>query len=177
MTRYEWSEGMPFLAGKGGGVVFPQIFCRGVGSREVGRAVFTDDVVFEKGKKGLFQLVVLLGDSTELASAAQGLSGLSNISELRIDEATYLIEATPAGRPSKDLEIKNTYRIIHTDEKDPNLWQGLPDPTGYDGKRMRREVKGRYVIVRPDRFIFAVCGSVGELRDALKALDRMFRGV
>jgi hypothetical protein len=47
---------------------------------------------------------------------------------------------------------------------------------GYDGNVLRREVKGKYIIVRPDRIIFAACMDIGELEIAMRELEGMFYG-
>jgi len=174
LTAYEWAPGMPFIPANGGGKVFPQVFCKPYGAR-VATPVFTDDVIFSEEKTGLFQLVVLLANTAQMNGAVEDLAALEEKgqSELKVDEATFLIDDGSHLVDNRDKQastVENIHTIIRSKKSDSSVWKGLPDPIGYDGSRMRREVKGKYVIVRPDRFIYAVCRSRGELINASNAL-------
>jgi hypothetical protein len=53
---------------------------------------------------------------------------------------------------------------VYQEEYDANTCPDLLEPTGYDGARMRKEVKGSYVVVRLDRFVFAACNTAKSRR-------------
>jgi hypothetical protein len=178
LTRYTWAPGMPFLSAYDGGKCIPQVFCIPYTSTAT-KPLFTDDVIFNRDKKALFQLVVLLGDAQQLSGAIEHLTDLEKMGEgeLNVNEATFIIEdVLPAvdQRTIPKCALGRTYRIVQRDEYDSNIWGSLPEPIGYDGRRMRREVHGKYVIVRPDRFVFAACNSARELIEASGSLAAMF---
>jgi hypothetical protein len=180
LITYAYEPGMPFLPGDGGGgKMFPQVFCSPYGA-PVTSPVFTDDVIFTNGKKALFQLVVLLSDVKQLDGSIVALTELAKQGEgvLRIEEATYIID-DPLNKTasSQKLAVDNAHWIIYKEKWDQSIWRDLPDPVGYDGSRMRKEVKGRYVIVRPDRFIYAACNTSEELIQASRSLAGVFSGL
>jgi hypothetical protein len=167
---------MPFIPENGGGKVFPQVFCKPYGAGAT-TPVFTDDVIFSKGKTGLFQLVVLLANVTQINEAVEDLAALEEKGqiELKVDEATFLVDDGSHLVDDRDKQgstVENIHTIIRSKTSDSSVWNGLPDPIGYDGSRMRREVKGKYVIVRPDRFIYAACRSRAELVNASNVLAK-----
>ncbi len=176
LTAYKWAPGMPFIPENGGGKVFPQVFCKPYGAGAT-TPVFTDDVIFSKGKTGLFQLVVLLANVTQINEAVEDLAALEEKGqiELKVDEATFLVDDGSHLVDDRDKQgstVENIHTIIRSKTSDSSVWNGLPDPIGYDGSRMRREVKGKYVIVRPDRFIYAACRSRAELVNASNVLAK-----
>ncbi|KAH9213520.1 hypothetical protein DL95DRAFT_302173 [Leptodontidium sp. 2 PMI_412] len=177
LTKYVWSPGMPFLPELGGGKIFPQVFCLPCGSAAT-KAVFTDDVIFGKGKTALFPLVVLLRAESEIENARRDLADLEkeHQGELRVEEASYFIDE-PSFTVCTQTSQGIAYRILHTELSNPSIWGGLPEPIGYDGSRLRREVEGRYVILRPDRFIFATCNTSVELVHASRSLSEALSGL
>ncbi|KAH6667368.1 hypothetical protein B0J14DRAFT_177283 [Halenospora varia] len=177
LTKYAWSPGMSFLPELGGGKVFPQVFCLPCGSTAT-KAVFTDDAIFGKGNTVLFPLVILLRSESEMESARRDLADLKkeHQGELRVDEAIYFID-DPSFTACTQTSQGIAHRILHTDLSNPSIWEGLPEPIGYDGSRMRREVEGRYVILRPDRFIFAICNTSVELIHASRSLSEALSGL
>jgi hypothetical protein len=184
LTKYTWQPGFPFLAAHNGGRTLPQVFCLPFHST-LKKPLFTDDVIFSKNKTAMFQLVVLLEIPGEMEAARADLENVEKGSVesqfLKLNEATYLIHHnTPSydinakpGPNSDHLEVA-AFRIINSQRSDPSIWADLPDPQGYDGSRLMREMQGRYVIVRPDRIVFAVCNSRWELLEASRALTAMF---
>lgn len=176
MTRYKWDAGYPFLPNCNGGRTLPQVFCLPFYSAPK-QPLFTDDVIFGKDKAALFQLLVLLETPNELRNAMADLAYLKKVceGELNVDEATYLIQDSVVSHAKEviDSDLEGCFRIIKSDRSDPGIWGDLPDPQGYDGSRLMREIQGRYVIVRPDRFVFAVCNSGPKLVDASMALAAM----
>jgi hypothetical protein len=187
MTKYAWSPGMPFLPALGGGRCFPQVFCERYNALQPTKPLFTDDVIFTHGKKkALFQIVVLLDSGREISAAMQDLAQLREEFEgdLSVDEATYLVserlrDVQPNTAVKFDLENANAeiYRVVYAEEYDVSTCPERPEPTGYDGGRLRKEVKARYVVVRPDRFVFAACNSARELVDVSKELWKVMQGV
>ena len=177
MTRYTWETGYPFLPNYNGGMTLPQVFCLPYNS-EPKQPLFTDDVIFGKSKTALFQLLVLLKDPTELRDAKADLAYLrrEHEGELKVDEATYLVQETivSSAKETLDLDLEGCFRIIKSEKSNSGIWGDLPDPQGYDGLRLMSEAQGTYVIVRPDRFVFAVCNSRLELMEASRALAEMF---
>lgn len=170
---------MAFLPDFAGGVCLPQVYCRSLQSSvspEKATVQFTDDVIFTRSKQGLFQLVVLadnveeaetlLGsiDNTDLHSLSKGL--------LSEKEATCLVHDTEASLATshgiQSAAAGRVYRIATGEEFSMSeLCVGRPPPVGYDMYRVKKELKGAsFAIVRPDRFVFAACRTVDELREA-----------
>jgi hypothetical protein len=182
MTKYTWAPGMPFLPTLGGGATLPQVFCEPYDALPPTRPLFTDDVIFAAHKKALFQIVVLLDHARDISGAMQDLADLKSEfeGELSVDEATYII-----GERLRDIETdvvqkfatEGAYRIVYAEEYDASTCPEMPEPVGYDGARMRKEVKARYVIVRPDRFIFAGCNKGKDLVNASRSLVEVLSGV
>ncbi|KAG9194976.1 hypothetical protein G6011_00096 [Alternaria panax] len=181
LTRYEWKDGMnmAFLGGAaggggGGGTNFAQVYCArvgGTGGGEMDSEVrFTDDVIFEEGKKGLFQLVVFVDEVRDVEGVRTFLDGIDEASggALSVGEATFFITSTETPPASVDLQHSNVYRLAMAGEfAASTLCVGRPEPRYYDAHRIWKESLGkRYIILRPDRFVFATCGDVDELKGA-----------
>jgi len=142
----------------------------------------TDDVVFASSKTGLFQLVAVLdtpealdGTMEELESAKELLSD-----EIRVDEATYIITQPHQmiiEVPDRQSTRENVVRVLSLDEFTPHMLGNYPELKGYDSELLRREISGKYVILRPDRFMFAECVGIGELVEASKRLGETLSGV
>ncbi|CAH0051114.1 unnamed protein product [Clonostachys solani] len=184
MVRYSYqpNKSMAFLAHLGGGINFPQVYCTRLShNNTAGPIQFTDDIIFEEKKKGLFQLVVLLKSADEVVDAQEILRSqdANSAGLLWMDEATFIINSTRA-YSSQGLRDKTVLHRLATGEEfaaDTSLCQGRPKPQYYDPYRMSREVSGkRFVILRPDRFVFAACSTKTELREALVALDLLSIG-
>jgi hypothetical protein len=180
LTRYEWQEreNMAFLpGGSGGGKNFPQVYCVGVADKEEKKGVrFTDDVIFEQGKKGLFQLVVFIDGVMDVHHIQPLLNDIECVSGgvLRAAETTFFFKTTKMIQTSWTLPShhSNVYRLAtgHEFAASP-LCQGRPEPQYYEPDRIWRESGSKqFVILRPDRFVFATCKDVFELKRAAAKL-------
>lgn len=181
MVRYHWEEGtgMAFLHRLGGGGNFPQVYAVLTGPTKApqsGKVFFTDDIIWSPQKQGLFQVVVLLqppGDSRSVEAALHGLEKISG-GAIKDDEfTTFLDDAQP---PPSYFVGRNIYRVASAAEfaADPVLCKGRPEPRGYDPHRMSREVGNKmFVILRPDRVVFAACDTRSELVFAAQALRKL----
>ena len=174
MVRYDYEPGMAFLPDHGGGLLMPQVYCAPIDTQDrKGHVRFTDDVIFAPEKKGLFQVVVLLRNLGDVESARRELQDLDRVSdgEIRGDEATFIIHDPYIGHIPKmdNLVLKNVFRIATANEfaMDPVLCGQRPPPMYYDEYRMMRDVGNKmFVILRPDRFVFAACNERTELEEA-----------
>ncbi|KAF2094411.1 FAD/NAD(P)-binding domain-containing protein [Rhizodiscina lignyota] len=173
MTKYRWEadKDMVFLPELSGGVNCPQVYCRQI-SKDA-RVQFTDDVIFAHDKAALFQVLVLLPDIHQLDEVTEALKGIEDVSSciLRANEATIIIQSTTT-LPYHEADVA-VYRLASGEEfaNDEFLCGGRPKPEGYDPHRISKEVSGRrYVILRPDRFVFAACNTKDELHAAAKQL-------
>lgn len=176
MCKYKWEEGkeMAFLPGMLGGVNFAQVYCTRIRSCGVVKVQFTDDVIFARDKKGLFQLVVFLESPSEFQDAYRSIVGVDDSSggSLRADEATFIVQQISTDW-TRQLEGCVLYRLatseefVHNDE----LSTGRPPPQGYDPFLLKKGLEGRrLVILRPDRFVFAAAYGREDLLEAAAQL-------
>ncbi|PVH73617.1 FAD/NAD(P)-binding domain-containing protein [Cadophora sp. DSE1049] len=168
MIRYRPLDGLPFLGEFHGGISLPQVYCAPLMSCSKHLKVqFTDDVIFAKCKKGMFQILVLLKSFSDLIlfdSALKGIDGLSG-GLLFEKEATFLLQDS-AVRAAVTMVGDNFYRLATGEEfaADENLCKGRPVPQLYDMHRIGRDLGGlTFIIVRPDRFVYAACRTAEEL--------------
>ncbi|KIX03110.1 uncharacterized protein Z518_06660 [Rhinocladiella mackenziei CBS 650.93] len=170
MTRYRHSKGMPFVPEMGGGLLLPQVYAY---TFKTNRVSFTDDLIFSVDKTGLFQLLILPDSLDDIGAFTDGLKDIDAISHnlLRSDEATVLVQSS---KTSSLLAHRNKAARIATAEEfaaDPVLCKNRPPPIGYDERRIRKEVQGKkFLILRHDRFVFAACNTLSELKDAARRL-------
>jgi 2-polyprenyl-6-methoxyphenol hydroxylase-like FAD-dependent oxidoreductase len=179
MTRYVYQEGMAFIPGPGSGVFLPQVYCAPLGAAHRGQQVaFTDDVIFASEKKGLFQIVVSIDCLEDVQNAQKALEDVEALSEreLSAEEATYLVHDSRERRVQRN---PNVVRIATAEEFALSpLCRDRPEPHYYDEYRLRREVQGRkYLIVRPDRLVYAACSTKQELDSAAAKLRHHLAGV
>ncbi|KAK5686546.1 hypothetical protein LTS10_002666 [Elasticomyces elasticus] len=176
VCRYEYQPGMHFLPAMGGGVLLPQVYTRDWR----GELRFSDDEIFAVGKQGLFQLLVILDSSIQLAEAYEELRYLARHPNdyLATSEATILVEDVDAELLANPPENVRLIRAASADEFAKSaLCEGRPEPSRYDPFRISKETKGkRYLIVRPDRFVFAACSSLPELLDAIAQIEHVMNG-
>jgi hypothetical protein len=184
MTQYAYKPGMPFVPGPAGGKLLPQVYCLPLESSEKlpskDRVVFTDDVIFASGKTRLLQLVMLTDHVeipipwTELDNVETWSNGLVSAAD-----ATVIVEDTRAsatgitlGLQAKEHPGISIVRVATAEEfTSSELCNNRPQPQYYDEFRIGKEVAGaRYIVVRKDRFIYAACASLGELKSALERL-------
>lgn len=174
MTRYRQDNlnELPFIARLGGGLNIPQVYARDLLS---GKLMFTDDLIFSLSNKGLFQLLILADGFEDALKAFDQTKGLSERSggRLREDEATILIHDLNVQEVDKDRIAVKTARIASGEEfGEDELCRGRPIPRLYDPFRIRKEV-GRakmFVILRPDRYVYAACSTAGELFVAVDSI-------
>ena len=182
MIQYQYQSGMPFLPQYGGGVCFPQVYCAGLDSAQnAGRVAFTDDLIHSPTKEGLCQVVVLVDRADEIGSAVRALSGLAASSQglVREDEATIFVHDFSAKVPvDSKMELGRRTQIarIATGQEfaaDARLCKNRPAPRYYDAFRMKQEVHNKtFIIIRPDRFVYAACSNAEELQRAAKSMPQ-----
>ncbi|PYH44740.1 putative monooxygenase [Aspergillus saccharolyticus JOP 1030-1] len=164
--RLEYSKGMPFIPKLNGGIYLPQVYCR----TATGKVVFSDDAIFRPGARSLFRLFIYLRDGGEVAAARDALDELEELSrgELHSKEVPILVETI---NPTSSVPMPNVYRIASAEEFSTSpLCSHRPAPLSYDPYSIRKRVPGRYVIVRPDRFVFAACDDATELKEAVESM-------
>ena len=165
----------------GGGKLFPQVFCTPYTAPSSKKPQFTDDVIFSPNKNAPFQLVVILDTLEWLGMALEELRNARELleEEIQFNEATYIIESLYQ-KHSKWLEEllagAEVFRIFFKEEFKPETFKDFPEPSQYDGHLFRKKLKGKYVIVRADRYTFAECLDLNELIMASKALNDIFGG-
>ncbi|KAE8154571.1 hypothetical protein BDV25DRAFT_126440 [Aspergillus avenaceus] len=165
LIRYRHMDGMPFLRELNGGLNLPQVFCKNM----KGVVFFTDDVIFHSKSTGLFRLFVYLQSDEELDSASDVVKMAEEISkeEFAAEAVPFLIETIgeTATGDSRLFQIASAEDFAQSP-----LCNGRPEPTHYDPLLIRTEVRAKYVIVRPDRFVFAACNDGESLRAAINCM-------
>jgi hypothetical protein len=187
MCRYTYSAGLHFVAELGGGLLLPQVYARPLVPNE-SDIIFTDDVIHASDKQGLFQLVILLDSTDELSATLQhiqslDIDSLSNNIVKQSDCVTIIhdLASTLPTSQQKEFERQRS-RIVRvasaTEFAASTLCKDRPEPRYYDPYRIRQEVQGRrFVLVRPDRFVFAACANIEELSSALRQIEPILSGV
>ncbi|KAL3460086.1 hypothetical protein BJX64DRAFT_263683 [Aspergillus heterothallicus] len=174
--QYAHAPGLPFLPDMSGGRCFAQTYCVAMSSTE-SRVCFTDDAIFASSKTCPFQVVVLLPDLNSLAPTLDELQQIEQVAPRLLDfsEATIFVprKSVSAGAKGPNGRL---YRSATAEEFGRSkLCYGRPFPRGYNEDLMWQSMSGkRYVILRPDRFVFAACKSVSELGVAARRLEGMF---
>ncbi|OAQ82124.1 monooxygenase [Purpureocillium lilacinum] len=178
MVKYKWvdGKGMAFVPTLGGGINFPQVYAKRLAGKQCQTEPvhLTDDVIFASNKVGLFQLVVLLTpvnghnpvfDFGELAGLKEATGG-----HLREGEASVFLNAT--GPAQLGSESETAYRLATADEfAEDVLCANRPYPRGYDPFRMAKGVGSRrFIVLRPDRFVFAAVNTTAELVDVARMI-------
>ncbi|KAL3483027.1 hypothetical protein BJX62DRAFT_249975 [Aspergillus germanicus] len=182
---YIHEAGMPFLPGMKGGVCFAQTYCVPLSNSSASPTVqFTDDAIFAPAKRSLFQLVVLLPNLDALSHTLDQLDELKpncdTAALLSYTETTFFIPRGAIHYPPTthvpDAIADRVYRTATSEEfAQSKLCRGRPLPQGYNENLMWESMAGRrFVIVRPDRFVFAACDTVAELDGVVREVERMF---
>ncbi|GKZ25975.1 hypothetical protein AbraIFM66951_001991 [Aspergillus brasiliensis] len=164
MVRYRYLDSMPFLPDMNGGVNLPQVY----GKTSNGEVVFTDDIIFRSQKEGLFQMFVYLHSDKELAGVRKVLQEVEQLSKGTIlaNNVPIIVEESVT-----DVQDPNVIALATGDEfASSPLCDRRPEPMLYDQFALRKEVRGRYCIVRPDRFIFAACNDTKALHGAIRSM-------
>jgi len=175
MIRYHWEEGLPFLDDSCGGRSLPQVYFSPVtSSSKVLEVMFTDDVIFQKSKKGMFQLVVLLEDLTELKGIRKSLLGIDEAFKnyLLAEETTFIVQKSVVNDVPIDVG-NDVFRLATADKfaATEALCKGRPTPRYYDAYRMKKDLDGKaFAIVRPDRFLYAACDTADELHTIARGM-------
>lgn len=175
-VQYAYEPGLPFLPEMGGGGCFAQTYCVAVSDTE-GHVLFTDDAIFASSKKCLFQVVVLLPHLEALTSTLSELEAIELVAHrlLRFSEATIFVPRNLMP-PNAQAPHGKLYRSATAEEFGRSkLCKGRPFPRGYNEYLMWDSMSEKqYVILRPDRFVFAACKTVAELVMAACRLEEMF---
>ena len=178
MIKYDWGPGMPFLREYEGGRCFPQVFSAPINEPAPAMPSFTDDAIFAEKKKCLFQVVVLLDNLTSLPMVEKDLADIDTRStgELNAKEATFIVHdfSTPGPASTSDLNTTNIIRVLTASEYTattalyPENAIHRPTPHCYNPNRIRDDIGHDkvFVILRPDRFVFATCRNRTELEHA-----------
>jgi len=171
MTQYQHRKDLPFLPDMQGGLQLAQVY---VWSFDANRVGFSDDLVFAPSKQGLLQILLLPETAEEADILYEMIEDVTEKSGGLVvsDEATCLIQDHFAQQPvhTKHASIA---RVVSGEEfaADSRLCRNRPPPKYYDPYLIKRQVKGgKIVIVRHDRFIFAVTSTRREILDAVKML-------
>ena len=165
MTRYMHAEGLPFLPS--GGLLLPQVYVRHFKSS---RVMFSDDLIFSQGKCGLFQLLLLPDSTREATEMTAEVQQLPTNKLIHPGEATVLIQTINIPISYLQTEGGMSMARVATGKEFAAtvLCRNRPAPQHYDAYRIREELPGmKYVLVRPDRFVYAACKSAGELATIL----------
>lgn len=184
LPRYKWKDGMAFLPDLAGGVYFPQVYCRSVFSNSDDEVGFTDGVIFKSPTTPLLRLVVSVKNMAEARAAHSDLESLDleaiSQGELKLEQACFLVH-DPLLKPPTDLTAIPTtqiYRVATGEEfAQSRLCVNRPEPVGYDMYQIQVGMQGRrYVLVRPDRFVFAACRSGEDLKVACGNIESLLLG-
>jgi hypothetical protein len=184
MTQYAYEQGMLFITGPAGGKLLPQVYCMSLRPSEeqqtTKQIMFTDDVIFAPHKTGLLRLVVLVGHADtslpwdELAGVDTWSKGLVSAAELTVivEDSQADASGTHLGSRAKEYPGTSLVRVATAEEFTTSvLCNNRPQPQYYDKLRIGKEVAyKRYLVVRKDRFIFAACEDLEELKSALQSL-------
>lgn len=169
MVRYNFCDGMPFLPKFNGGLCLPQVYCKPIGN-DGNEIAFTDDVIFSQEKKGLFQLLIIVKSVDDAFSALDAVSNIGEISngEMDLHETTLLVEDTACGTRENAPQI---FRVATGEEfANSPLCEKRPSPVFYDPFIIGKHLEGmKFVLLRPDRFIFAACGTKDDLESAVQS--------
>ncbi|KAK5070296.1 hypothetical protein LTR64_002136 [Lithohypha guttulata] len=173
MVRYNHEAGMPFLPGSCGGTLLPQVYAWDF---QAGLVRFSDDLIFAPGKDGLLQVLILPASEKEAEELTLAIKDMPQNEFVKSDEAVALIQDCTMGSAcSRKLMHCGIHiaRIATAEEfaAEIDLCQGRPAPKYYDPYRISKEVRNmKFVLVRPDRYIYTACATSQELRNALNSL-------
>ncbi|OAQ99505.1 hypothetical protein LLEC1_01697 [Akanthomyces lecanii] len=178
MTRYTWEDakGMAFLPQLGGGVNLPQVFATDGDAEPFDAPVFfTDDILFNSSKDGLFQLLVILSPTEALQGVDEMLQGVEAASDGHIQENDVSVFVGSTDTCSVDQLHRKVYRFATGDEfAKSSLCSGRPAPIGYDPDTMVKVIGvDKFVVLRPDRFVFAICSTKAELLHAAEQVRNL----
>ncbi|OQD67730.1 hypothetical protein PENPOL_c003G04800 [Penicillium polonicum] len=170
MVPYRYSPGLPFNPAHKGGTFLRQVYCKSIGKS--GDVLFSDDIIFEKEKKGLFQLLVYLKDVNELTAAREAVSRIEETSkgEIPYAEITYLVGKLEMESRVLTQDTYSVYRLATTEEfAGSHLCRGRPKPEYYDPHQLGKALGGtKFVLVRADRVVYAACDDASQLEKEVR---------
>jgi hypothetical protein len=144
------------------------------------RIRFTDDEIFRPTKQGLFQLLVIVESEEKLSEVYDDLEHLEQYSSIyAITSEASILVMDPHARLSTSASTKyRSIGVATADEFETSpLCKNRPEPRCYDELRIAKELPGRrFIIVRPDRFVFAACKTIDELVYALEQIEPILHG-
>lgn len=142
-----------------------------------GQIHFTDDMIFRANVHGLFRMFVYLRIDTEVVSARDTLQKVEAWSKGEICANQVPIIVDEMGQGKEMITSDQVYQIASDDEfANSPLCNRRPEPVCYDKHLLRDTVGGKYVIMRPDRFVFAACNTERELAEAVTCMMEILRG-
>lgn len=195
MMRYNYTPDTPFLANYGGGISFPQVFAAPIDQPAPPLPMFTDDAIFSKQKRGVFQVVALTSSIEQLRDVRRSIVTLEKNYDIEdvllLAETTYILHncARQKNQDCSNLgsisQTESIVRVIDAEEykaagETPNalaLTFPRPEPINYDPNRICNDL-GKdviFAIVRWDRIVFARCRSISELKVVLRTIDNVLR--
>jgi len=175
MIRYNYQPGLPFLPDSSGGRLLPQVYAWDYPSKKV---KFSDDLIFAPDKKASLQLLLLPDSPEDANNLLMSIDDVKGNDYVRTEEATVLIQKHDI-QPTEIQQLvdhgKPLARVATGEEfaADPDLCRNRPEPKYYDPYRISKDVRGmKFVVVRPDRFVYAACRTSRELQDILNGLGK-----
>lgn len=192
MLRYVFEPGMHFLPDYGGGQTMPQVYaapiCFDGSCLPKEGIIFTDDQVFSPSKSGPFQLVALVERLEDIKEYGRELEDVDEFAHNLViaGEVTYIVADIDAcgvsDLPSSSTKLKmaalrSVIRIATADEfASSHLCRGRPEPLYYNPYRIHQSFPGKkFLVVRPDRIVFAACRDKAELIDALRQIEPVLK--
>lgn len=164
LVKYKYSPGLPFDPSHSGGACLPQVYCKS--AQEPGEIFFSDDVIFQRSKKGLFQLLVYVPTVDDLKEAKELVSCMKEVCQgmIHLSEVTFLVEQS-GKLTATQTDTSSVYYLATGEEFSQSpLCRGRPEPRYYDSLDMQRALGGnRFTLVRPDRFIYGACNNRQDL--------------
>lgn len=173
-VRYNYSTGMPFVPDLNGGLNVPQVYCRDMS----GKIHFTDDVIFRQPAPGIFRMFVYLDNSADIPAARETLKKVEKWSrgEIIANSIPFIIEDVEYGKGDITTGRHTVYQLARGEEfAKSTLCINRPEPILYDEYQLRDKIGGKFVILRPDRFIFAACSEEDELERAVESMLEVLR--
>jgi hypothetical protein len=191
MTRYDFTPDTPFLPNFRGGISFPQVFAAPIDQPAPSLPMFTDDIIFSKQKRGIFQVVALIRSLEQLRSVQRDIISLGAKYDkdgiVYLAETTYIVhdQAHASLQASSFLvspvTSENVVRVVSAEEytaagdTEEAVTKGFPRPAPlyYDPERICNDL-GKDIslaIVRWDRIVFASCTDLVQLEAALRLIE------
>lgn len=172
LVQYTHSTSMPFIPELNGGLNIPQVYCWDM----CGEVHFTDNVIFWPQAKGLFQMFVYLQSSAELLVARNTLQKVKKWSqgEIVAAQTPFIIKNHHNEEAVMDA---NMYQLASGKEfANSPLCNHWLEPAGYNKYLLQDKIMGSFVIMQPDRFIFAACNGEHELQEAVGCMLNVLQG-